>query len=150
MQDLIVSNSEDKSIRVFDMSKRTGVQTFRREHDRFWILAAHPEINLLAAGHDRSPPLPKSPSLSSLPSLPSPYQHTSLFANTTDLTHPSLPAPITCLIDSPYRRKRRVLSPSSPPLQQSREACYLKLTAPPVPCPQHCNHHLLIHDYQLY
>lgn len=34
------------------MSKRTGVQTFRREHDRFWILASHPEINLLAAGHD--------------------------------------------------------------------------------------------------
>ncbi len=27
-------------------------QTFRREHDRFWILAAHPDINLLAAGHD--------------------------------------------------------------------------------------------------
>ena len=53
-QDLIVSNSEDKSIRVFDMSKRTGVQTFRREHDRFWIMAAHPEVNLLAAGHDRS------------------------------------------------------------------------------------------------
>ncbi|KAF5827283.1 WD40-repeat-containing domain protein, partial [Dunaliella salina] len=51
-QDLIISNSEDKSIRVWDMSKRTGVQTFRRELDRFWILAAHPEINLLAAGHD--------------------------------------------------------------------------------------------------
>jgi coatomer protein complex subunit alpha (xenin) len=51
-QDIIVSNSEDKSIRVWDMSKRTGVQTFRREHDRFWILAAHPEVNLLAAGHD--------------------------------------------------------------------------------------------------
>ena len=53
MQDIIVSNSEDKSIRVWDMSKRTGVQTFRREHDRFWILAAHSEVNLLAAGHDR-------------------------------------------------------------------------------------------------
>jgi hypothetical protein len=39
---------------VWDMSKRTGVQTFRREHDRFWILSAHPEINLLAAGHDGS------------------------------------------------------------------------------------------------
>ncbi|KAK9839869.1 hypothetical protein WJX81_007554 [Elliptochloris bilobata] len=51
-QDIIVSNSEDKSIRVWDMSKRTGTQTFRREHDRFWILAAHPEVNLLAAGHD--------------------------------------------------------------------------------------------------
>ncbi|CAL8462821.1 g2355 [Coccomyxa elongata] len=51
-QDIIVSNSEDKSIRVWDMSKRTGVQTFRREHDRFWIMAAHSEVNLLAAGHD--------------------------------------------------------------------------------------------------
>lgn len=28
-QDLIISNSEDKSIRAWDMSKRTGVQTFR-------------------------------------------------------------------------------------------------------------------------
>ncbi|XP_059647627.1 coatomer subunit alpha-1-like [Cornus florida] len=51
-QDIIVSNSEDKSIRVWDVTKRTGVQTFRREHDRFWILACHPEMNLLAAGHD--------------------------------------------------------------------------------------------------
>lgn len=51
-QDLIISNSEDKSIRVWDMSKRTGIHTFRREQDRFWILAAHPDINLLAAGHD--------------------------------------------------------------------------------------------------
>ena len=51
-QDIIVSNSEDKSIRVWDMSKRLGVQTFRREHDRFWIMSVHPEINLIAAGHD--------------------------------------------------------------------------------------------------
>ncbi|KAK9926266.1 hypothetical protein M0R45_023507 [Rubus argutus] len=51
-QDIIVSNSEDKSIRVWDVTKRTGIQTFRREHDRFWILSSHPEMNLLAAGHD--------------------------------------------------------------------------------------------------
>ncbi|XP_057525773.1 coatomer subunit alpha-1-like [Amaranthus tricolor] len=51
-QDIIVSNSEDKSIRVWDVTKRSGIQTFRREQDRFWILAAHPEMNLLAAGHD--------------------------------------------------------------------------------------------------
>lgn len=51
-QELILSNSEDKSIRVWDMSKRTGVQTFRREQDRFWTIAAHPTLNLFAAGHD--------------------------------------------------------------------------------------------------
>ncbi len=50
--ELIVSNSEDKTIRVWDISKRLGVQTFRRETDRYWILAAHPDQNLLAAGHD--------------------------------------------------------------------------------------------------
>ena len=31
---------------------RTGVQTFRRESDRFWVMAAHPNLNLFAAGHD--------------------------------------------------------------------------------------------------
>lgn len=51
-QDIIVSNSEDKSIRVWDATKRICIQTFRREHDRFWILSAHPKMNLLAAGHD--------------------------------------------------------------------------------------------------
>jgi coatomer protein complex subunit alpha (xenin) len=48
--ELIVSNSEDRTIRVWDISKRLGVQTFRRESDRFWILAAHRDQNLLAAG----------------------------------------------------------------------------------------------------
>ena len=50
--DLVVSNSEDRSIRVWDVSKRVGVTTFRREVDRFWRLAAHRRQNLLAAGHD--------------------------------------------------------------------------------------------------
>ena len=53
IQDLIISDSEDKTIRVWDVSKRSNVQTFRREHDRFWVVAAHPEQNLLAAGHAR-------------------------------------------------------------------------------------------------
>lgn len=51
-QDIIVSNSEDKTIRIWDATKRTLVHKIRREHDRFWILTAHPEMNLLAAGHD--------------------------------------------------------------------------------------------------
>ena len=50
--DLVISNSEDKTIRVWDVQKRGCIQTFRREADRFWMLAAHPEQNLLAAGHD--------------------------------------------------------------------------------------------------
>lgn len=50
--ELILSVAEDKTIRVWDMGKRTSVQTFRRENDRFWVLTAHPELNLFAAGHD--------------------------------------------------------------------------------------------------
>lgn len=34
------------------MNKRTAVQSFKRDNDRFWVIAAHPEINLFAAGHD--------------------------------------------------------------------------------------------------
>ncbi|ROT37874.1 Coatomer, alpha subunit [Sodiomyces alkalinus F11] len=51
-QDLILSVGEDKTIRVWDLNKRTAVQTFKRENDRFWVIAAHPEINLFAVGHD--------------------------------------------------------------------------------------------------
>ena len=29
---------------------RTGIQTFRRENDRFWVVVAHPTQNLFAAG----------------------------------------------------------------------------------------------------
>lgn len=49
-QELILSDGEDKSVRVWDMTKRTALATFRRDHDRFWVLTAHPELNLFAAG----------------------------------------------------------------------------------------------------
>ncbi|KAJ5220344.1 hypothetical protein N7468_009548 [Penicillium chermesinum] len=51
-QDLILSVGEDKTIRVWDLNKRTSVQSFKRDLDRFWVIAAHPEMNLFAAGHD--------------------------------------------------------------------------------------------------
>ncbi|KAJ6114672.1 coatomer subunit alpha [Penicillium sp. IBT 16267x] len=51
-QDLILSVGEDKTIRVWDLNKRTSVQSFKRDSDRFWVIAAHPKINLFAAGHD--------------------------------------------------------------------------------------------------
>ena len=28
----------------------TAVHTFRREHDRFWVMTAHPTLNIFAAG----------------------------------------------------------------------------------------------------
>jgi len=48
---LIVLCGEGKTVRVWDLAKRTAIQTFRREQDRFWALAAHPNLNLFAAGH---------------------------------------------------------------------------------------------------
>jgi coatomer protein complex subunit alpha (xenin) len=51
-EDLIISVGEDKTIRIWDLNKRTSVQSFKRENDRFWVIAAHPEITLFAAGHD--------------------------------------------------------------------------------------------------
>lgn len=51
-QELILSVSDDKTIRVWDLNKRVPVKQFRREHDRFWLIASHPTINLFAACHD--------------------------------------------------------------------------------------------------
>jgi hypothetical protein len=36
--------------RVWDLAKRTAIQTFRREHDWFWTLVAHPNLSLFTAG----------------------------------------------------------------------------------------------------
>jgi coatomer subunit alpha len=51
-QDYVISNSEDKSIRVWDFNKNTFLYSYKREVDRFWVLNAHPNKNLVAAGHD--------------------------------------------------------------------------------------------------
>jgi hypothetical protein len=46
-----VSCGEGKTVRVWDLAKRTAIQTFRRENDRFWVLAPHPNVNPFSAGH---------------------------------------------------------------------------------------------------
>ncbi|RLV93860.1 Coatomer subunit alpha [Spathaspora sp. JA1] len=51
-QDLILSISDDKTIRVWDLNKRVPVKQFRRDHDRFWLIGAHPNMNLFGACHD--------------------------------------------------------------------------------------------------
>lgn len=50
--EVIVSDSEDKSLRIWDMNRRTAIYTYKRENDRFWVLAVHPTNNLLACGFD--------------------------------------------------------------------------------------------------
>lgn len=51
---LLISDSEDRSLRVWDIGRKGGhvVVNYRRDKDRFWALAAHPALNLIAAGHD--------------------------------------------------------------------------------------------------
>lgn len=51
-KDYIISNSEDRTIRVWDPSMSTAIITYRRDTERFWTLATHPDSNLIAAGHD--------------------------------------------------------------------------------------------------
>ncbi|BFZ60889.1 hypothetical protein YB2330_001941 [Saitoella coloradoensis] len=51
-QELLLSCGEDKTLRVWNLNTRSSVASFRRENDRFWVVVAHPEINLFAAGHD--------------------------------------------------------------------------------------------------
>jgi coatomer protein complex subunit alpha (xenin) len=49
---VIISNSEDKTIRVWDMDRRVLIDTIKKENDRFWILGAHPDLNIVGAGSD--------------------------------------------------------------------------------------------------
>ncbi|CCE63084.1 hypothetical protein TPHA_0D04500 [Tetrapisispora phaffii CBS 4417] len=51
-QNLIISVGEDKTLRIWDLDKRVPVKQFKRENDRFWLIAAHPNINLFGAAHD--------------------------------------------------------------------------------------------------
>lgn len=50
--DIVVSDSEDKTIRIWDLNKRLLIETYKREQERFWMLAFHHEGNLIAAGSD--------------------------------------------------------------------------------------------------
>eukprot|EP01054_Gregarina_sp_Poly1_P000161 Gregarina_sp_Poly_1__160@NODE_1036_length_5286_cov_103_904771_g714_i1_p1_GENE_NODE_1036_length_5286_cov_103_904771_g714_i1NODE_1036_length_5286_cov_103_904771_g714_i1_p1_ORF_typecomplete_len1331_score224_27Coatomer_WDAD/PF04053_14/1_2e02Coatomer_WDAD/PF04053_14/6_6e02Coatomer_WDAD/PF04053_14/2_3e87COPI_C/PF06957_11/5_8e61WD40/PF00400_32/5_7WD40/PF00400_32/1_7e07WD40/PF00400_32/9_3e10WD40/PF00400_32/1_9e09WD40/PF00400_32/6_6e08WD40/PF00400_32/1_1e09WD40/PF00400_32/1_1e04WD40/PF00400_32/93ANAPC4_W len=52
LKDIVVSNSEDRTIRVWDLSRRVLLHTYRRDNDRFWMLSAQTDSNLLAVGHD--------------------------------------------------------------------------------------------------
>lgn len=61
--DYILSDAEDRTLRIWDTAGVTGssgsssrgskcTMTIKKDNDRFWCLAAHPEMNIFAAGHD--------------------------------------------------------------------------------------------------
>lgn len=49
--DIIVSNSEDKTLRIWDINKRTPIHVYKKD-ERFWTLIQHPTLNIFGAGHD--------------------------------------------------------------------------------------------------
>jgi len=50
--DVIITNSEDKTMRVWDLYSKNSVDTFTKSDGRYWTLASHPTVNYVAAGHD--------------------------------------------------------------------------------------------------
>jgi len=61
--DFILSDAEDRTLRIWDASSASGSSSssrgngkclisIKKDNDRFWCLAAHPEMNIFAAGHD--------------------------------------------------------------------------------------------------
>lgn len=64
--DFIITDAEDRTLRIWDCSGSTGTSSssssfssrgkctlsIKKDNDRFWCLAAHPEMNIFAAGHD--------------------------------------------------------------------------------------------------
>ena len=50
--EVLLTNSEDKTLRLWDLNRRVQIHQTRRDTDRYWILAAHPNLNYFAAGYD--------------------------------------------------------------------------------------------------
>lgn len=50
--EILLSNSEDKTLRLWDLNTKNQIQQTRKDTDRYWILAAHPRQNYFAAGYD--------------------------------------------------------------------------------------------------
>ncbi|KAI5171315.1 coatomer subunit alpha [Nematocida sp. LUAm3] len=50
-KDLLISNSEDGSMKIWDIKKRKALKTISIDN-RFWCVSMDPEEKLIAAGHD--------------------------------------------------------------------------------------------------
>jgi coatomer protein complex subunit alpha (xenin) len=50
--EVLLSNSEDRTLRFWDLNRRVQIHQTRKDTDRYWILAAHPSLNYFASGYD--------------------------------------------------------------------------------------------------
>ncbi|KAL7714756.1 Beta'-coat protein [Entamoeba marina] len=50
--DVLISNSEDHTTKLWDVSKRVLISSYRRDRDRFWVSGCHPNGTTLGCGHD--------------------------------------------------------------------------------------------------
>jgi coatomer protein complex subunit alpha (xenin) len=50
--DILISNSEDFTTMVWDLGSRSAIETYKKEPERFWVVAVHPVKNYMATGHD--------------------------------------------------------------------------------------------------
>ncbi len=50
--EILLSNSEDKTLRFWDLNRRVQIHQSRKDTDRYWILASHPSLNYFASGYD--------------------------------------------------------------------------------------------------
>lgn len=48
----LISNSEDKTTRIWNIESKTEIVTEKKDKARYWILAANRNGSLLASGHD--------------------------------------------------------------------------------------------------
>lgn len=52
--DLVISNSEDFTMKVWNRSTGVCLETFKRSQEKQWILDSHPKLPLVATGTDNS------------------------------------------------------------------------------------------------
>ena len=48
----LISNSEDKTIRVWNIESKNEIMVEKRSKARYWIMSLKPNGSFLASGHD--------------------------------------------------------------------------------------------------